>query len=192
MQRRTFRGRRLTTCAAAAMLAASSFAGGTLSLPVSAESEPEYSYALLAGGSQIGMEIFVKASGDIHGVAIDGQQPAPNQLQMTDDGFRETLPINAAELRKKHDLDFMRGDEGISLQGISALEYLIKVINDDAYSDYFEVANSMLNYCYGAEDYFSGADYADYDMDIAPDFSNVIINGSKFTGKEAYNADLEE
>ncbi len=192
MQRGFFRSRRLTACAAAAMLTASSLAGGTLSLPVSAADEPEYFYTLLAGGSQIGMEIIVKASGDIHGVSIDAHEPASNQLHMTDDGFRLTLPINAAELRKPHHLDFMLGDEGKSVQGITAVDYLTKIMNDDKYEEYLPVVTAMLNYGYAAEDYFSGADYADYYMSEAPDFSGVTINGSKFTGKEAYNADLEE
>ena len=192
MQRRIFRGRRLTACAAAAMLAASSLAGGTLSLPVSAADEPEYFYSLLAGGSQIGMEIFVKASGNISGVKIDGVQPADNQLSMTDDGFRVTLPVNAAELRNLHQLDYQLGNQAMSVHDISALKYLNTLKDDGTYAEYKQVVTAMLNYGYAAEDYFSGADYADYHMSEAPDFSGVTINGSKFTGKEAYNADLTE
>ena len=193
MQRTIFRDRRLTACAAAAVLAAASLAGGAFPLTASADGAPEYAYRLLAGGDQIGMEIIVTASGSVTDLKLDTGSPAESQVNKTDTGFSLILPVNAAELTKPHTLTFKVGGQTQTKSGITAAGYLNDLLADAQYASYAGVAQAMLNYGYAAETYFSdaAADLSAYGMTAAPDFSGVTVSESKFTGKDAYNADLE-
>lgn len=193
MQGITIRSRRLTACAAAAVLAAASLAGGAFPLTASADGAPEYAYRLLAGGDQIGMEIIVTASGAVTDLTLDTGSPAESQVNMTDTGFSLILPVNAAELTKPHTLTFKVGGQTQTKSGITAAGYLNDLLADTQYASYAGVAQAMLDYGYAAETYFSGAAASPeaYGMTAAPDFSGVTVSESKFTGKDAYNADLE-
>lgn len=192
MQRRIFRSRRLTACAAAAVLAASTLAGGAFPLPVSADTDQIVEYSLLAGGSRIGMNVYIRAQGRFSNVTVDNGN-WEDYDSLDGGGIVVHLPVKAPEMRSEYTISYQIDGTDYTLPDVSAVDYLRNLLRDNSTTAerYHAVARAMLEYGFAAEDYFSGADFADYGMAVAPDFSSVTIKEGKFTGKEKYNADLE-
>ena len=191
MQRTTIRGRRLTACAAAAVLAAMSFAGGAFPLSASAAGGPQYRYSVLAGGNRIGMNVYIDAPGTISNVSVNDMNW--EDYDVTGSGIVVMLSVSAAEMQKQFDISFLLDGQTYTKEGISTCQYLQDLQADSTAAQYHDAAKAMLDYGYAAESYFSdaSADFTAYGMTAAPDFSSVTVSGSKFTGKDAYNADLE-
>lgn len=191
MQRTTIRGRRLTACAAAAVLAAMSFAGGAFPLSASAAGGPQYRYSVLAGGNRIGMNVYIDAPGTISNVSVNDMNW--EDYDVTGSGIVVMLSVSAAEMQKQFDISFLLDGQTYTKEGISTCQYLQDLQADSTAAQYHDAAKAMLDYGYAAESYFSdaAADFTAYGMTAAPDFSRVTVSGSKFTGKDAYNADLE-
>ncbi|MBP0966031.1 MAG: hypothetical protein J5722_00205 [Oscillospiraceae bacterium] len=190
MQRTSIRGRRLAACAAAAVLAASSFAGGAFPLAASAADGPEYKYSVLAGGDRIGMNIYINGSGTFNDVLVNGS--GWDDCDVTASGIVIQLTVGAAEMRKPFDISFSLGGQTYTKEGISVCQYLQDLKKDSTAAQYHDVAQAMLDYGYAAEEYFSdeAVRSAAYGLSAAPDFSGVTVAGSAYSGKTAFNTAL--
>ena len=184
---RTF-SKKISAAAASAVLAAAACSGGMLPLGASAAAaDAELLMSVLAGGSQIGISFRVAPA--------DGASVADYQLLI--DGAEQTLstagtyimPENAKDIAKTHTVSVKKGSAVVVDElEVSVSSYLQSIQTKEGYE---ELAASMLNYGYAAQNYFDSASPADYGMNAAPDLSGVTISGSKFGGKAAFNADLE-
>ena len=147
MQRRIFRSRRLTACAAAAVLAASTLAGGAFPLPVSADIDPIVEYSLLAGGSRIGMNVYIRAQGRFSNVTVDNGN-WEDYDSLDGGGIVVHLPVKAPEMRSEYTISYQIDGTDYTLPDVSAVDYLRDLLKDNSTTAerYHAVARAMLEY----------------------------------------------
>ena len=183
--------RKLTAAAAASVLAATAFCcalpAGTAS---AAGSAPKISMELLAGGSAIGMEIYIDlpdsdTPADCR-IEFDGETP---ELTAVNGEWMFTASEYAMNMTKEHTLKITANDGSYTVnEPISVASYLAPFTDDPVYGT---LACAMLLYGGAAQTYFDvNTDHLASESVTDADYDNVVIDASAFD-KTALAAALE-
>lgn len=188
---------RLAASAVSVVLAASAVGGfifpTVTPLTTYAESQSDtdvsLSMGLSAGGSVIGISLYISAEEDLsdHTITLDGVEQTPEE---TSQGWKITAKEYAMDMGNTHTVVVKKGGKTLLEKEISVSDYLHTIINDDKYKKYQPVAKAMLRYGGAAQKYFGVNADSPVDSDITgADISNVSVTGEEFDS-ESFNSTL--
>ncbi|MBQ8921863.1 MAG: hypothetical protein IJ060_06840 [Oscillospiraceae bacterium] len=173
---------KLSAAAASVLIAVT--AAGAAPLSASAEeTEPSVTMAMLAGGSQIGVEFIVSPS--------DGYDLIINGTACETDHGSYVLPVNPANMTDQITVSVEKnGSVAMAEKTVSVSSYLQGQLADATYGD---VAKAMLIYGFAADQYFNGgADPEAYGLTAVPDYSKVKITAEPFSADDEWSESLSD
>ena len=178
--------------AAAAVLTAAAYSGSALPLTAGAKeiAEPALSMSLIAGGSVIGMNIYINLpAGETLSdctVTFDGESAS---LTSTDNGYLLTASEYAMNMTKEHTVQVTAKDGSYDIvKTVSVKSYLDSIANDESCG---ALAKSMMMYGGAAQTFFNvNTDALASDSVTGADYSDVQISAPELD-KTALTAALE-